>query len=138
MKKQSVIVVVAGAIFALTTSVVHAQSNKDNTCLEQSKNKQENLTSMDYITIMKQVGWKPRKDGKFQGDYEGFEEVFIKMLHNPNYFKQLEINGKYYCSKDHDLNFYTYNKYYTPINRNTWDYYCRVLYNLMDIDGVFN
>jgi hypothetical protein len=91
-------------------------------------------TVYEYLDIAKKVKWTPKKDGRFKGSYKLFEEVFLEVSHKNGFIKQLNIEGMFYCAKNHDILFDRYNELYTPIDKVTWDEYCPMLYSLMHTD----
>lgn len=88
------------------------------------------VSASQIVSVMDKVGFKAKRC-----DNNVLASAILQMP--DNVIKQLNINGWSLCNNRQEDVFRNYNLYYKPVNRTTFDLYCKELTALMICDGTY-
>ena len=95
----------------------------------------QDFQGRDFIKIIDEVGFVPRKNSYFNGDLNLLKRLLLALDFTS--LKQMSIDGDFYCrTRKHDDYFELYNLYYKNINESTWVNNCPWLIILMSLDDL--
>ena len=102
--------------------------------VSQSKAQIKEFSALDLTSTIEEIGFKPVKKLKNFNQID-LKKFILSTIQN-GLLQQLNINAWYLCENKREEGFQIYNLYYKKISKTYYNFHCKEINAIMEIDGV--